>query len=56
MKRPLLLVALLYVGGILLAGLIPLSPLLLLPGSLGLVVLALTWSRVGGLASLSTLG
>ena len=46
MKRPLLLVALLYVGGILLAGLIPLSPLLLLPGSLGLAVLALTWSRV----------
>ena len=45
MKRPLLLVALLYVGGILIAGVIPLSPWSLLTGSLSLAALALTWSR-----------
>ena len=45
MKRPLLLVALLYVGGILIAGLVSLSPFLLLASSLGLAALALAWSR-----------
>jgi len=45
MKRPLLLVALLYVGGITIADLLPLSPVLLLSGSLSLAVMALIWSR-----------
>jgi competence protein ComEC len=45
MKRPLLPVALLYVGGILIACLISLPPLLLLAGSLGLVALTLAWAR-----------
>jgi len=39
------MVALLYAGGILISGLIPLSPLLLLPASLSLALLALTWGR-----------
>jgi competence protein ComEC len=46
MKRPLLPVALLYVGGILMARIISLPPLLLLAGSLGLAVLTLAWPRV----------
>jgi competence protein ComEC len=46
MKRPLLPVALLYVGGILIARLISLPPLLLLAGSLSLVALTLAWPRV----------
>ena len=45
MKRPLLPVALLYVGGILIARLISLPPLLLLTGSLGLAALTLAWPR-----------
>jgi competence protein ComEC len=45
MKRPLLPVALLYVGGILIARFISLPPLLLLAGSLGLAALALAWPR-----------
>ncbi len=45
MKRPLLLVALLYVGGILLADFLFLPAPVLLAGSLGLAVVALTWSR-----------
>ena len=45
MKRPLLQVALLYVGGILIACLISLPPLLLLASSLSLVALTLGWAR-----------
>ena len=45
MKRPLLPVALFYVGGILIARFISLPPLLLLAGSLGLAALALAWPR-----------
>ena len=45
MKRPLVPVALLYVGGILIARFISLPPLLLLAVSLGLAVLALAWPR-----------
>ena len=41
MKRPLVPVALLYVGGILIALFIPVPPLLLLVASLGLVALTL---------------
>ena len=46
MKRPLVPVALLYVGGILVACCIPAPPLFLLIGSLGLVVLTLAWPRL----------
>ena len=46
MKRPLVPVALLYVGGILVACCIPVPPLFLLIGSLGLVVLTLAWPRL----------
>jgi competence protein ComEC len=46
MKRPLVPVALLYVGGILIACYISLPPLLLLSCSLGLAALALAWPRV----------
>jgi competence protein ComEC len=45
MKRPLLIVALLYATGIVAGDLIPLSPWLLLAVSLGLAVLALAWDR-----------
>jgi hypothetical protein len=45
MKRPLLPVALLYVGGILIALFISVPPLLLLVASLGLAVLTLAWAR-----------
>ena len=45
MKRPLLPVALLYVGGILMARFISLPPLLLLACSLALAALALAWPR-----------
>src|SRR6516225_5600518 len=41
MKRPLLSVAVLFVGGILIGRLIPLSPVVLLVAALGLVILAL---------------
>jgi competence protein ComEC len=44
MKRPLVLVALLYVAGILIARFISLSPFLLLASALGLAVLALAWA------------
>src|SRR6266571_1718237 len=43
MKRPLILVALFYVFGILLAGFISVRPTPLLAGSLGLALLALFW-------------
>lgn len=46
MKRPLVPVALLYVGGILLACFIPVPPLLLLASSLSLAALSLAWARV----------
>jgi competence protein ComEC len=45
MKRPLLPVALLYVGGILIACVIPVPPLFLLISSLILTVLTLVWPR-----------
>jgi hypothetical protein len=45
MKRPLVPVALLYVGGILIALLIPVPPLFLLAASLGLAALILAWAR-----------
>ena len=45
MKRPLLPVALLYVGGILIACLISLPPLLLLAGALSVAALTLAWPR-----------
>jgi competence protein ComEC len=45
MKRPLVPVALFYVGGILIALFIPVPPLLLLVASLGLVALTLAWAR-----------
>jgi competence protein ComEC len=45
MKRPLVPVALLYVGGILVSCVIPVPSLLLLAGSLSLVVLTLAWPR-----------
>ena len=45
MKRPLVPVALLYVGGILIACLIQLPPALLLAFSLSLVVTSLAWAR-----------
>ncbi|MCX6927636.1 MAG: ComEC/Rec2 family competence protein [Verrucomicrobia bacterium] len=45
MKRPLVPVALLYVGGILIACVVPFPPLLLLASALGLAVLTLAWSR-----------
>jgi competence protein ComEC len=50
MKRPLMPVALLYVGGILIACFISLPPLVLLAGSLSVTVLALTWGRARPLA------
>jgi competence protein ComEC len=46
MKRPLLLVALLYAGGVLAAGAVSVSPFLLLAASVVLAVLALAWSRL----------
>jgi hypothetical protein len=46
MKRPLVPVALLYVGGILIALFIPVPPLCLLVASLGLVALTLASARV----------
>ena len=57
MKRPLLPVALLYVGGILIARFISLPPLLLLAGSLGLAALTLAWprARLVGLCALIVL-
>ena len=45
MNRPLIPVTLFYVGGILLAGLFPLSPGLLFSFSLAMTVLALGWAR-----------
>jgi len=45
MKRPLVLVALPYAGGILIAGFIPLPPGLLLASALCLAALAVAWSR-----------
>ena len=45
MKRPLVPVALFYVGGILIALFIPVPPLLLLVASLGLAALTLAWAR-----------
>src|SRR5258705_8223631 len=45
MKRPLILVALLYVAGILIAGYISLPPALLLVNSLSLAVVSLAWPR-----------
>ncbi len=45
MKRPLVPVALVYVGGILVACLIPVPPLLLLIVSLSLAALTLAWPR-----------
>ena len=45
MKRPLVPVALLYVGGILIACVIPVPPLFLLIASLSLAVLTLAWPR-----------
>ena len=45
MKRPLVPVALLFVGGILMAGFISLPPPLLLAGSLGVAAVALAWPR-----------
>ena len=57
MKRPLLPVALLYVGGILIAGLISLPPLFLLVASLSLASLAWAWprARLVGLCTLLVL-
>ena len=57
MKRPLVPVALLYVGGILIAGVIPVPPLYLLIGSLALAVLtlALPRARLVGLGTLIVL-
>ena len=57
MKRPLLPVALLYVGGILMARFISLPPLLLLACSLALAALTLTWprARLVGLCTLIVL-
>ena len=57
MKRPLLPVALFYVGGILMARFISLPPLLLLVASLGLAALTLAWprARLVGLCSLIVL-
>jgi competence protein ComEC len=57
MKRPLVPVALLYVCGILIACVIPVPPLLLLTGSLGLMVLTLAWpcARLVGLGVLIVL-
>jgi hypothetical protein len=57
MKRPLVPVALLYVGGILIALLIPVPPLFLLAGSLGMVALTLAWvqARLVGLCTLIVL-
>jgi competence protein ComEC len=54
MKRPLVSVALFYVGGILIACFIPIPPLLLLTTSLSLVVLTLAWpsARLVGLGAL----
>jgi len=54
MKRPLVPVALLYVGGILAACVIPVPPLFLLAASLSLGSLTLAWPR-GRLVGLSTL-
>src|SRR2546427_10036585 len=45
MKRPLILVALFYVAGILLAGFIALAPATLLAISLSLALIALAWPR-----------
>ncbi len=45
MKRPLVPVALLYVGGILIACVIPVPPWLLLAGSLGVAVVTLAWRQ-----------
>ena len=45
MKRPLVPVALFYVGGILIACFIPVPPVFLLIGSLSLAVLTLAWPR-----------
>ena len=45
LKRPLVPVALLYVGGILIALLVPVPPLFLLAASLGLAALTLAWAR-----------
>jgi hypothetical protein len=45
MKRPLVPVALFYVGGILIALIIPVPPLFLLASSLSLAVLTLAWAR-----------
>ncbi len=57
MKRPLVPVALLYVGGILIALLVPVPPLYLLVASLGVAALTLGWARVrlAGLCSLIVL-
>ena len=57
MKRPLVPVALLYVGGILIARFISLPPLLLLAGSLSLAALTLAWprARLVGLCTLIVL-
>jgi competence protein ComEC len=57
MKRPLLPVALLYVGGILIARFSSLPPLLLLTGSLALAALTLAWprARLVGLCTLLVL-
>jgi competence protein ComEC len=57
MKRPLLPVALLYVGGILIARFISLPPPLLLAGSLSLAALTLAWprARLAGLCLLIVL-
>ena len=49
MKRPLILVALLYVAGILLARAISFPPGMLLASSLGLALLALAWPRLRSL-------
>jgi len=57
MKRPLVPVALLYVGGILIACVIPVPPLFLLIASLSLAALTLAWARARlvGLCTLITL-
>jgi competence protein ComEC len=57
MKRPLLPVALLYVGGILIALFIRVPPVFLLAASLGVAALALAWGRVrmAGLCALIVL-
>jgi competence protein ComEC len=45
MKRPLILVVLFYVVGVLVAGVAQVTPMLLLAGALGVAILALVWPR-----------